>query len=318
MRIARGIGGFAAAAGLWLAAAGAAPAQTADAVPRFDGERAFSWLEYQCALGPRLPGGAAHAALQQAFAAHADSLGLRHAELCFTAHNPLDGASVRYCNVIISAGPRNGARLWLGAHYDTRPVSDQDPDPALRSRPLPGANDGASGVAVLLHLAELLAEKSPPLGVDLVFFDGEDSGRSQEPLTFCLGSRRLAANWDGFGSPLGGGTPLGLIVLDLVGERGLRIPVEGYSLQAAPGWTQLVFARATELGLSAFVPVPGPRIYDDHVPFLERGIPAVDLIDFDYPAWHTTADVPSACAAASLEQVGRLVVSFCYDPPETR
>lgn len=281
--------------------------------PSFSGERAQQWLERQCALGPRPPGSAASVALRALIAAHADSLGLAYAELCFAAQVAGD-STLQLCNLVISAGPPGGERLWLGAHYDTRPWCDRDPDPSRRAEPLLGANDGASGVAVLLHLAELLAVAPPPRGVDLIFFDGEDSGLAGDVSGYCLGSRRLAETWQGFASPLAAGRPTGLIVLDMVGEAQLAIPQEGYSLRLAPAMTRAVFVRAASLGLTAFVPEPGPAVYDDHVPFLARGIPAVDLIDFDFPEWHTCGDVPAVCAPASLAQVGTLVADICYRP----
>lgn len=307
-------GGLAAAAltaglGLVLAAA-SVPA----AVPAFSGERALTLIRAQCDLGPRPPGSEALAALRGMILAAADSAGLPAVKLCFSAESPLDGGEIEVCNIVVSAGPAGGERLWLGAHYDTRPVADRDPDPALRSEPLLGANDGASGVAVLLHLIELLTAAPPPQGVDLIFFDGEDSGREGAPGTFRLGSQHLARTRGEFGNPLAGGTPRGLVLLDMVGERDLRIPMERYSLAHAPEWTRAVFDRAAGLGLTAFVAEPGRAVFDDHVPFLTSGVPAVDLIDIDFPEWHTTADTPAVCSAASLAQVGRLVADLVYRP----
>jgi glutaminyl-peptide cyclotransferase len=202
----------------------------------------------------------------------------------------------------------------LGAHYDTRPVCDRDADPEHRSTPLTGANDGASGVAVLLHLMEILGRNLPPGGVDFLFFDGEDSGLSGDSSGFCLGSRHLAATCRDFGNPLSQGTPRGLIVLDMVGKKNLQIPMEAYSLVNAPEWTESVFERAEQLGLEAFIRQRGPAIYDDHVPFMEIGIPAVDLIDFDFPQWHTTGDTPDICSISSLNEVGRLMLDIIYKP----
>lgn len=280
----------------------------------FTGARAMALLEYQCDLGPRPPGSETHRLLQEFIADHADSLRLAFARLCFELDDPYGTEAMQVCNLVISAGPAGGQRLWLGAHYDTRPYSDRDPDPERRSEPLLGANDGASGVAVLLHLAELLAAVSPPRGVDLIFFDAEDYGREGDLAAYCLGSTHLARTWQDFGSPLATGNPAGLILLDMVGKRGLSVPMEGYSLQAAGAWTRAVFARAAELGLAAFRAEPGRPVYDDHVPFLRAGIPAVDLIDFEFPEWHTTADRPEVCAPESLEQVGKLLTDIVYRP----
>jgi hypothetical protein len=286
----------------------------AAAAPEFAGERAMALLEAQCALGPRHPGSPGIVALRRMISALADSAGLPAVSLCFTTADPLGDGDLEACNIIVSAGPAGGERLWLGAHYDTRPIADRDPDPQRRSEPLPGANDGASGVAVLLHLIELFAEAPPPQGVDLIFFDAEDSGRAGEVATFCLGSQHLARTWRDFGSPLSAGEPRGLVLLDMVGERDLRIPMERYSLAHAAAWTQAIFERAGRLGLTAFDPVPGRAVIDDHVPFLNAGIPAVNLIDFEFPEWHTLADTPAVCSAASLEQVGRLLVDLVYRP----
>ncbi len=283
-------------------------------VPVFAGERALDLVRAQCDLGPRHPGSPGIAALRDLIEATAREAGLPVYRLAFTEPDPRGGPDLEAWNLVVSAGPPGGERLWLGAHYDTRPVSDMDADPALRGQPLVGANDGGSGVAVLLHLIELLGRTPPPRGVDLLFFDAEDSGIPAEPATYCLGSRHLARTWQDFGSPLAAGLPRGLIVLDMVGDRDLRIPMERYSLGRAPAWTRAVFDRARELGLEAFAPEPGRAVIDDHLPFLEAGIPAVDLIDFDYPAWHTAGDTPEACSAASLGQVGRLVTDLAYRP----
>ncbi len=236
---------------------------------------------------------------------------------CLTVTDPLSAAEIEICNVVVTVparGAEAGARLWLGAHFDTRPISDQDPDPARRNEPVPGANDGASGTAVLLHLLEILHEQAPPTEVNLIFFDGEDSGPAGDPAGFCLGSKHLASTWQEFGSPLAGPTPRGLILLDMVGERGVEIAMEGYSRRYAPAWTTAIFERAASLGLSGLVAVPGRAVYDDHVPFLAAGIPAVDLIDFDYPQWHTTADLPDVCSPASLAQIGALVLDLIRNP----
>jgi len=311
--------GAAAAVLLLLALAPLAPGARAappapEPVPAFSGARAMSWLRTQCAFGPRHPGSPGQLRLRRLISAHADSLGLPCAPVCFALDDPYGDGRLEVCNYVVSAGPPAGQRLWIAAHYDTRPRSDRDPDPRLAARPLIGANDGASGVAVLLHLAELLAAHPPARGVDLLFLDAEDYGREGDPANYCLGATHLAAHWRDFGSPLAGGSPEGLVLLDMVGKRDLAVPMEGYSLRQAGAWTRAIFARAAALGLDAFVPEAGPAVWDDHVPFLRAGIPAVDLIDFDYPQWHTSRDTPDACAPASLEQVGRLVTDLCYRP----
>lgn len=301
-------------AGLIGAGARVATAGAGGGVPDFSGERAFALLVEQCELGPRTPGSAGNRALRERILATAAAAGLRAAPACFEVPLGPGGAALEACNIVVSAGPAGGPRLWLGAHFDTRPWADRDPAKARRGQPIAGANDGASGTAVLLHLIELLGKSPPPQGVDLLFFDAEDSGEAHDAAGFCLGSRHLVSTRRDFGNPLAGLTPRGLVLLDMVGEKGARIPQEGYSLAQAPAWTNLVFERAAALGLDVFEAVPGPAVYDDHVPFLLAGIPAVNLIDFDYPQWHTHEDTPERCSPATLAQVGRLVTDLVYRP----
>ncbi len=283
-------------------------------VPGFNGNRAMQWLVHQCEMGPRTPGSQGNRRLREELLAAAKEHGLRASTHCFEASLALGESPVELCSIIISAGPQEGPRLWLGAHYDTRPVCDRDPVEEARSQPLTGANDGASGVAVLWHLMELMGQNPPPRPVDLIFFDGEDAGTSGDPTSYCVGSARLAATLGDFDNPLTGERPEGLILLDMVGDADLHIPMEGYSLQAASALVHRVFGRAAELGLGAFSRTPGPAVYDDHVAFLQQGIEAVDLIDFDYPPWHTSGDTPDKCSPASLQQVGQLVTDLVYRP----
>lgn len=297
-----------------LAAGSPGSSLAAPPVPVFSGERALALIVEQCELGPRTPGSTGNAALRQRILASAAAAGLRAVPLCFEAPLGAAGTPLEACNIVVSAGPPGGSRLWLGAHFDTRPHADRDPVAARRTQPVPGANDGASGTAVLLHLIELLGRTPPPQGVDLLFFDAEDSGSAHDPAGFCLGSRHLVRTRGEFGHPLAGANPRGLVLLDMVGEAGASIPQEGYSLAQAPEWTATVFERAAALGLTVFAAEPGRAVYDDHVPFLEAGIPAVDLIDFDYPQWHTVADTPDRCSAATLAAVGRLVTDLVYRP----
>jgi glutaminyl-peptide cyclotransferase len=293
---------------------GVGTATAGPVVPGFSGERALELIREQCALGPRTPGSPGNLELRRLIEAAARKAGLRVVPVCFEAPLGPGGSAIEACNLVVSAGPSGGERLWLGAHFDTRPWADRDPVAARRKQPVIGANDGASGTAVLLHLIELLGRTPPPQGVDLLFFDAEDSGAAHDIEGFCLGSRHLVATRGDFGSPLAEGYPRGLVLLDMVGEAGARIPQEAYSLERAPEWTRAVFARAASLGLTVFEAMPGRAVFDDHVPFLMAGIPAVDLIDFDYPQWHTADDTPERCSAATLGQVGRLVTDLVYRP----
>jgi len=213
------------------------------------------------------------------------------------------GDTLRLVNIIGNFNVGASKRILLAAHYDTRPVADMDPDPANRLTPIIGANDGASGVAVLLEIARALGGAKPPVGVDIVFFDGEDYGESGRPWDFCLGSSWFADNLKGY-------RPAAAIIVDMVGDSDLRIPREGYSSAASGRLVDELFGIAARLGVEQFANEAGHTIIDDHLPFIRAGIDAVDLIDFDYPYWHTVADTPDKCSPESLEAVGRVLLEY--------
>jgi Zn-dependent M28 family amino/carboxypeptidase len=227
----------------------------------------------------------------------------------FRVQDPYGAGELPLTNIIGSFYPDEKRRFLVAAHYDTRPWADEEDDVRMHSQPILGANDGASGVAVLLELASILANSRPNrLGVDLVFFDGEDYGKSGDPQFYLLGSKHFAANLRGY-------RPMGGILLDMVGAREARIAQEGNSLDHAKELTMEIFARAQKLGLDIFVSERSDPIYDDHVPLLRAGIPVVDLIGLPYPHWHTLADTPDKCSQETLRVVGTLVVDVIYDAP---
>lgn len=274
---------------------------------KFRGERAYDLLVAMCDFGPRVPGSKGHARVRQFLIEHvqgrADQVELED----FPAASPPYPRGLTLTNVVARFRPGTSPRVVLGAHWDSRPWADEDPDSTRHRDPVLGANDAASACAVLLHLAELLAARPPALGVDLVFFDGEDGGLPGSAAMYCLGSREHVRR-------LQKPRPAYALVLDMVGDRDLSFRVEGYSFAYAPDLVRMVWGRAERLGLEAFTSEPQGRVFDDHVPFLEAGIPAVDVIDFDYPHWHTVADLPDQCSAQSLAVVGELVASLIYEP----
>jgi len=206
-------------------------------------------------------------------------------------------------NVVAVFGAERTSRLMFGAHWDTRPIADQETVDSLRTQPVPGANDGASGVAVLLEVARALSRAEPKVGVDLVFFDGEDSGRDDYPRTFALGSQRFVKDHPSY-------RPRIAVILDMVGRRDARIPREGTSVTYS-GWAvESVWGAARDLGLTVIVDSVGTATFDDHVPFIEAGIPAVDILDMRDPAWHTVRDLPENCSPETLGQIGRLVLEL--------
>ncbi len=293
------------ACGVVLGAALGRPADaTGQVIPSFDGARAFELLEKQVEFGPRVPGTPAHAQAIDWYEGFLRSAGASVARHSFTVPNPRGGEPLALTNVWASFAPQASARVALAAHFDCRPVADMQPGGEV-AQGIPGANDGASGVAVLLALAEIFSTNPPPVGVDLLLFDGEDHGVEGEPLTYSLGSQRFVSDHPQF-------RPRALILLDMVGDADLRIPMEQNSLERAPQLAAMVFQRAESLGLGALEMAPGRSVMDDHIPFLRAGIPAIDLIDMDYEYWHTLEDTPDKCSAASLEEIGSLLLALLF------
>ena len=195
----------------------------------------------------------------------------------------------------------------LCAHWDSRPISDMDPDSSKRELPILGANDGASGVAVLLEMSRLLKDHRPPVGVDLVFFDGEDYGTDKWPGGWFLGSKYFADN-------LGGYRPRLALLIDMIGDKNLQIYREGISQEYAGDLNDYIWNTAADLGARDFIDEVRDTISDDHVPLLSKGIKSIDIIDFDYPYWHTQEDTPDKCSAESLGEVGRVLTAAIFDP----
>jgi glutaminyl-peptide cyclotransferase len=273
----------------------------------FDGKRAYDWVARQVAFGPRAPGTTAH---DSCFAALVAALRLNAPIVetdTFHYESPDLGKSVRLMNVLARFRPDQPRRVLLAAHWDTRPWADRDPDPNLRDRPILGANDGGSGVAVLLELAERLKRRAPAIGVDLALFDGEDLGTEKNPDGYFRGSKRYL-EWRAGEPP-----PLFVIVIDMVGRKDAAFYWEGNSYDGASNIVLLLWTRAKDLGLRQFRSGVKYTIADDHVPFLSAGIPAIDVIDFDFPEWHTHKDDLSIIDPATLEAVGRVLQSLVTD-----
>jgi len=221
----------------------------------------------------------------------------------FSYDSPVLGKEVRLTNAVARFRPEAKQRILFGAHWDSRPWADKDPNPARRTRPILGANDGASGVAVLLEIARVLRKTGTPIGVDLAVFDGEDLGTEEDPSGYFRGSSRYVER-------MGEERPIFVIVIDMVGKKDLTLQWEANSREQASNIVDLVWQEARELGIRNFKSTPGPKVYDDHTPFLNASIPAIDLIDLDFPEWHTTADTPAVCSPQSLEAVGAVLVSL--------
>ena len=279
-------------------------------IPKFDKDRAFRYLLTQMNFGPRVPSTEAHPRclnfLTSELQALADTVWVQE----FAVSNPRLGSMV-LTNVVAQFNPALPSRILLTAHWDSRPWADSDKDSRNQTKPVPGANDGASGVAVLLEVACALHASSPPMGVDIVFFDGEDFGSHGRDDTWCTGSRYFAGHLPAGYSPHFG------INLDMVGDKHLLIPREQRSDRYASDVMSLIYTTAHELNVGQFSDTQGDDVYDDHIPLNEAGIRTADLIDFDYgdgnsDYWHTTEDTADKCSAESLEAVGVVLLNLVY------
>jgi len=285
-----------------------------------DGERAWRRVKEQVEFGPRTPGTPGHDRCRAWLVAELTKLGADVEQQSFTDSSL--GRPLAITNVIArwpAAGSRGaGARdrhVLLCAHWDSRPWSDQDPDRAHWNDPCPGANDGGSGVAVLLEVAECLARKPAPVAVDLGFWDAEDLGRPTNPEEYSIGARGYAARLPAPGDPR---RPVAAFLFDMVGDKDLDIWVENQSQESASNLVEMVLEGAHATGGVHFHNAVGYTITDDHIPLLQAGLPAVDVIDFNYQAWHTRADLPDQVSAASLAEVSRVAAWLVYRSPLAR
>ncbi len=280
--------------------------------PDFDEDQAFDYLLKQCEFGPRNPSSDGYYQCLDFMISELEQTAEEIIIQEFSYRERRTKKNHDLQNIIARYNPDSEFQTIISCHWDTRPWADQEENRRDHEQPIIGANDGASGVAVLLELARIMGESPPPIGVNLVFFDGEDMGIPGENETYCQGSRYFAKNL-----PIP--KPNEAINLDMVGDKQLHLPVEKYSLEFHPELVRYLWGRADDMGLDAFDITPQHAIYDDHVPLYQiAGIPSIDLIDFKYPNpytnfWHTLDDLPENCSAESLDQVGRLMVDYIYN-----
>ena len=291
---------------LVLLAGLAVACQTAPPPREFDAAAALEYARIQVQFGPRVPGTDGHRRMGQWL----DSLLRTRADSVIVqewTHTDKAGRPLPMRNLMARFNPAADRRLLFLAHWDTRPIADNDTG-SNAIRPVPGANDGASGVAVLLAMADALRKTPPDVGVDLLFVDGEDYGVFSEDVDVLIGSRYYARNQ----AP--GPKPDYAVLLDMVGGRDAMFRKEGYSLTAAPAVVELVWGTAARLGHGdVFLPETGGSVTDDHIPLQQAGIRAIDVIPeiaAGYPFWHTVADSTDKLSAATLEAVGDVMMAL--------
>lgn len=267
----------------------------------FDGAVALARIGQQVAFGPRIPGQPGHARE----AAWLDSLSRTQADSVTVQrwwHHSASGDSVEMINILAQFNPKATQRVLYVAHWDSKPTADRDP--TNKTAPMPGADDGGSGVAILLGVADALHKLRPDVGVDLLYVDGEDYGTFGPPeVDVLVGATYYASH------PIVAGRPLFGVLWDMVGHKDLRIPIEMNSQVAAPDVVDRVWKVAAQMGYAEiFTQNKTGGITDDHIPLINAGLPVIDVIDISYPYWHTTQDTPDKESAQSLTAVGNVAV----------
>lgn len=268
----------------------------------FDGEGALRYAKAQLDFGPRVPGtaGAQRAGdwIIAEMKQRADTVIVQT-----WTHTTLDGKLLPMRNILARFNPTATDRILYVTHWDTRPMSDAAENLGDRQQPVPGANDGASGVGLFVALGDALKKNPPTGGVDLLFVDGEDYGEFDDKnADVLIGSAYFARN-----PPDSGYKPIFGVVWDMIGDRDLSIKKEGYSLQRAPEVVDRVWSKAAELGHDrVFLAAEQGPVTDDHVPLLDAGFRVIDVIDLDYPYHHRPTDTYDKISARSLSIVGEV------------
>lgn len=282
--------------------------------PAFDADSAFAYVKAQTDFGPRVPNTEAHRRagdwLEGELKRHGASVVTQPMQL-----KAFDGTTLQARNIMGQYNPQASDRLLLMAHWDTRPWADNDPDKANHAKAPDGANDGASGVGVLLEVARALAQQNPGRGVDILFLDAEDWGTHADDASWALGAEYFVNN-----PIVPGYRPAQAILVDMVGGRGSLFYREGQSQYGAPALNDAVWAVAASSGFgNMFVNQVGGAVTDDHVKFLQAGIPAIDIIAYDPtsgtgfpPTWHTMGDNLQNIDPQVLGTVGQVLLNYIY------
>jgi hypothetical protein len=272
----------------------------------FDGERAVAFVSTICDLGPRVSGSEAMTKQQELIQKHFEKNGATVTLQKFDGKQPSQAKAVPMANMIASWHPDRKTRVIICGHYDTRPIADQEPNVRDWTRPFASANDGASSVGFLMELSQHVKDLKTEAGVDFVLFDGEEWIHDRNRDKFFLGSDHFAAEYKKAGTP----KHKAAINLDLFAGKGATYPVEENSRLLAGQLCEDLWKAAADVGVKNFVWEQGPNVLDDHLALNRAGIPAVDIIDFDYPHWHRLSDTPDKISAESMANVAKVLMAW--------
>lgn len=289
-------------------------------VPEFNADSAYQFVQQQVSFGPRNPNSTGHQQTKEYLLAKLQSYADKRAVYPQQFNSEgYEGDTLQLTNIIAAFNTASNDRIMLCAHWDTRPRAEKDVENS--GKPILGADDGGSGVAVLLELARIFKENPPPIGIDIILFDGEDYGREGDLSKYFLGSKYWSNN-----PPVKGYAPRFGILLDMVGGENARFPKERNSVHFAPALVNEIWAIADEKGVgNIFVDQKGNRISDDHVVINQTlGIPTIDIIRHDTESesqfasyWHTHSDDMSIISKETLGTVGNVLTELIYNRLES-
>lgn len=281
------------------------------ATTEFDADSAYLYVKRQVKFGPRVPNSEAHRRAGDWLVGELKRHGAKVTEQSMRLR-AFDGTMLNTRNILGQYNPEARERILLLAHWDCRPWADEDPDESKRKMPVDGANDGASGVGVLLEIARQMGMKMPSKGVDILFVDAEDWGSEGDDDTWALGTQEFVSN-----PPIKNYAPKEAILLDMVGGEDATFYREYFSERSASGLNSSLWKIADELGYGESFPNrPGGAVNDDHLRLIEAGIPAVDIIEYRpgesgfNPRWHTSKDNMEGISTETLGKVGKVVMTY--------
>jgi hypothetical protein len=268
-----------------------------------DQERTMGYLKELCKIGPRISGTEGMKKQQEYLKKHFESLGAKVNMQTFEGRQG-NRRPVEMANMIVSWFPENERRVILCSHYDTRPIADQEPIERDWTKPFISANDGGSGVALLMEWANHMKGFKSPVGIDFVLFDGEEYIFDSKNDKYFLGSEHFARTYRDQPPKF---RYLAGVLLDMVGGKNAQFPVEQNSWFDARKLVDAIYAIALAENCTAFQYKEGPQVNDDHLALNRAGIPCIDIIDFSYPHWHRLTDIPENCSAEPMAQVAKVL-----------
>lgn len=284
-------------------------------IPTFDAKNAYQYIKEQIKFGPRNPNSKAHVATLNYLTNTLSKFTQTVIKQPFT-YTGYNGEKLQLTNIIAKFNPKVKNRILISAHWDSRPRSEHAKDPAKRKLPVLGANDGASGVGVILELAKILSKNKIDYGIDLVLFDGEDYGKESDLSNFSLGSKYYASKM------ITENYPAFAVLLDMVGDKDAQFPIESNSYEYAPDIVNMFWNKAAQIGADKFIFSKSQPIYDDHIPLNQAGIRTIDIIDSDLIGadtpnkrrnyWHTDKDTIENIGVETLQQVGNVLTNIIY------